>query len=43
MYLWTEAKTNLKPDLNIKVAWNTSDKELGGEMKSACENFKSLL
>ena len=28
----------------MKVVWNTCDKELGGEMKSACENcFKSSL
>ena len=33
--LWLRAKTkaNLKPELKMKVAWNTCDKELGGEMK----------
>ena len=31
------AKTNvnLKPELKMKAVWNTWDKELGGEVKSA--------
>ena len=39
--LWLRAKTkaNLKPELKMKVIWNTWDKELGGEMKSAYENY----
>ena len=39
--LWLKAKTkvNLKPELKMKVAWNTCDKELGGEIKSAYENY----
>ena len=40
MWLRAKAEANLK----MKVAWNTCDKELGGEMKSAYENyFKSSL
>ena len=33
--LWLRAKTkaNLKPELKMKVVWNTCDKELGGEIK----------
>ena len=31
-------KASLKPGLKMKVAWNTCDKELGGEMKSVKEN-----
>ena len=34
-----KTKANLKPELKMKVAWNTCDKELGGEMKSAYENY----
>ena len=39
--LWLRAKTkaNLKPELKMKVVWNTCDKELGGEIKSACETY----
>ena len=39
--LWLRAKTkaNLKPELKMKVVWNSCDKELGDEMKSACENY----
>ena len=39
--LWLKAKTdaNLKPELKMKVVWNTCDKELSGEMKSAYENY----
>ena len=39
--LWLRAKTkaNLKPELKMKVVRNTCDKELGGEMKSAYENY----
>ena len=34
--MWLKAKTkaNLKLDLKIKVVWNTSDKELAGEIKT---------
>ena len=32
-------KVNLRPELKMKVVWNTCDKELGGEMKSAYENY----
>ena len=32
-------KANLKPELKMKVVWSTCDKELGGEMKSAYENY----
>ena len=44
--MWLKAKTkaNLKQDLKIKVVWNTSDKELAGEIKTTQENyFKSSL
>ena len=44
--LWLRAKTeaNLKPQLKIKIAWNTCDRKLGGEMKPVNENyFKSSL
>ena len=36
---WLRAKTdaNLKPELKMNVVWNTCDKELPGEMKSAYE------
>ena len=39
--LWLRAKTkaNLKPELKMKVIWNTCDKDLGGEIKSAYENY----
>ena len=39
--LWLRAKTkaNLKAELKIKVIWSTCDKERGGEMKSAYENY----
>ena len=39
--LWLRAKTkaNLKPELKLKAARSTCDKELGGEIKSACENY----
>ena len=39
--LWqrTKTKASLRPKLKMKVLWNTCDKELGGEMKSACENY----
>ena len=38
--LWLKAKTeaNLKPELKMKVVWNT-DKEPGSETKSAYENY----
>ena len=38
---WLRAKTkaNLKPELKMKVVWNTCDKELGGEMKSAYDKY----
>ena len=38
--LWqrTKTKASLRPKLKMKVLWNTCAKELGGEMKSACEN-----
>ena len=39
-----KTKANLKPELKMKVFWNTCDKELGGKMKSVSENyFKSSL
>ena len=44
--LWLRAgtKENLKPELKMKVVWNTCDKKLGGKMKSSYENnFKSSL
>ena len=40
--LWLRAKNKakLKPELKMKVIWNTCDKELvGGEMKSAYETY----
>ena len=39
--LWLRAKTkaNLKPELKMKVVWNTCDKERGEEIKSAYENY----
>ena len=42
--LWLKAKTkaNLKPELKIKVVWSTCEKELGGEMKSAYENYSKI-
>ena len=38
--MWLRAKTkgNLKVDLKMKVVWNTCDKGIGGEIKSAYEN-----
>ena len=43
--LWLRAKTkaNLKPELKIKFVWSTCDKELGGKMKSAYENYSKSL
>ena len=44
--LWLRAKNkaNLKPELKMRVAWNTCDKEFGDEMKSAYKKYsKSLL
>ena len=42
--LWLRANTkaNLKPELKIKVSWNTCDKELGGEVKSTYENYLKI-
>ena len=39
--LWLRAKTkgNLKPELKMKVVWNTCDKGLGSRIKSAYENY----
>ena len=39
--LWLRAKTkaNWTLKLKMKVFWNTCDKELGGELKSAYENY----
>ena len=39
--LWLSANTkaNLKPELKVIVVWNTCDKELDGEMKSAYETY----
>ena len=37
-WLRAKAKANLKPEQQMKVVWNTCDKELG-EMKSAYENY----
>ena len=39
LWLRAKAKANLKPELKMKVVLNTCDKELGGEMKSAYENY----
>ena len=33
--LRAKTKANLKPELKIKVVWNTCDNELGGKIKSA--------
>ena len=44
--LWLRAgtKENLKPELKMKIVWNTCDKKLGAKMKSSYENnFKSSL
>ena len=42
--LWLRAITeaNLHSDIKMKVAWNTCDKELGGEMKSVDETTSKL-
>ena len=39
--LWLRAntKSNLKPELKMKVVGNICDKELGDEMKSAYETY----
>ena len=37
LQLRAEAKANLKLELRINVVWNTCDKDLGDEVKSACE------
>ena len=39
--IWMRAKTkaNLKPELKAKFVWNTCCIELGGEIKSAYENY----
>ena len=39
--MWLRAKTeaNLKPELKMKVVWNTCDEELGSEMKPAIEKY----
>ena len=39
MLLKAKTKVNLNPELKMKVAWNTCDKELGGGMKSDYENY----
>ena len=39
LLLRAKTKANLKPELKMKVFWNTCDKELGGEMKSAYESY----
>ena len=39
MQLRANTKANLKPDLKMKVVWNTCDKKLGGEMKSTYEIY----
>ena len=31
--LRAKTKANLRPELKMKVVWNTCEKELGGEMK----------
>ena len=36
--LRAKTKAKLKPELKMKAVWNTCDKELGVEMKSAYEN-----
>ena len=42
--LWLRAKTkaDIKPELKVKVVWDTCDKELRGEMKSANENYSKV-
>ena len=42
MWLRFKAKGNLKLELKMKVIWNTCDKELGSEIKSAYENYSKV-
>ena len=39
MWLRAKTKANLKPELKMKVVWNTCDKERGGEIRSDYENY----
>ena len=39
MRLRDKTKANLKSELKMKVVWNTCEKELGCESKSAYENY----
>ena len=39
LWLGSKKKANLKRKLKMKFAWNACDKELGGELKSAYENY----
>ena len=41
--LWMRAKTkaNVKLELKMKVFWNTCDKDVDGEIKSAYENYST--
>ena len=44
LWLAAKAKANFKPELKMKVVWNTSDNKLCGEMKCSYENcFKISL
>ena len=42
MWLRFKTKGNLKLELKMKVIWNTWDKELGSEIKSAYENYSKV-
>ena len=39
LWLRAKAKANIKPEVKVKVVWDTCDEELRGEMKSANENY----
>ena len=41
LWLRAKSKANLKPELKMKVALKTSDKEHGGEIKSALKTIYS--
>ena len=42
LQLRAKTKANLKPELKMKVVWNTSNKEIGGETNSAHENCSKI-
>ena len=43
MWLKAITKAILKLELKMRVVWNTCDKKLSGEIKSAYENYSKSL